>query len=95
MAKVVQKNAKLAKQQDVKRNHEAEFKDAREKYLETLKDDDTFQKYVVIPLSQDITNLADIRNMPPAGTASEYGNLTYHIRLALNVLERFEQQFKK
>lgn len=95
MAKVVQKNSKLAKEQETKRTHEAEFTVAREKYLETLKDDDTFQKYVVIPLGQDITKLADIRNMPPAGSAAEYGNLTYHIRLALNVLEGFEKQFKK
>lgn len=94
MAKIVKKDAGKRYQEDLKRSSIETEAAQRERYIEDLKNSDEFQKYVVAPTEKAISDMADVRKFP-SGSVEELAKLTFHTKLALNVLEGFIRQFRK
>lgn len=94
MAKIVKKDAGKRYQEDVKRSSEEIIQHKREVYRDSLRNTDEFQEYVVKEWEKEISKLSDVRNFP-SGSVEELAKLTFHTKLALNVIEKFIGPFRR
>lgn len=94
MAKIVQKDAGKRYQEDLDRSAIETEASQRERYVEDLKNSEEFQRFVVAPIEKTITDMADVRKFP-SGSVEDLAKLTFHTKLALNVIEKFIGPFRK
>lgn len=94
MAKIVKRDAGKRFQEDEKRNSLEAQATLRERYVESLKENEEFQKYVLAPWEEKLRVMADVRNWE-TGSVEDLAKLTYHTKLALTVIDGFLKPFRK